>query len=500
MTMSPVRKYVVPLSLLFAFMRHLVTGAYVQQGQQAEDAVPSWDDLDQRPLPLWYDQAKFGVFIHWGVFSVPAYGSEWFGSYWRDKWGNPAYQDFVEKTERANFAYPDYAHRFTAEFYQPDTWADLFAKAGAQYVVLTSKHHEGYCNWNSTAIPTTWNWNALDIGPRRDLLGDLAVAVKNVTSPHTSKVLKFGLYHSLYEWFNPLYHVDKANNFTTQHFVDLKTGAELYDLVNRYEPELIWSDGEWEAPSSYWKAREFLHWYATSSPVADTAIWNDRWGQDTLCRHGGFLTCTDRYNPDSLQPKKWENALTIDKSSWGYNRNATWEDYMTVPELVHALVQVVAYNGNMLLNIGPASDGTIHPIFEDRLLGIGAWLKVNGEAIYETTPWRHCQNETASSVFYTRRPDRLYVHFTKWPSASLLSLERPAPTQDTTVEFLGLSSASSSWQPTLQWTGLRGTSGSSGMTIQLPSLTPDILPCEHSWVLVIRNLANLDDPPKSAVS
>jgi alpha-L-fucosidase len=199
----------------------------------------------------------------------------------------------------------------------------------------------------------------MDIGPKRDLIGDLAAAVKQQISPQTGQTLKFGIYHSLYEWYNPLYTADKAANFETQHFVDTKTMPELYDLVHKYKPEIIWSDGEWEAHSDYWKAREFLHWYATNSSEAATGIWNVRWGADTLCRHGAFLTCADRFNPDSIRSRKFEDALTIDRTSWGLNRNSTIDKYMTVKELVHTLVKVVGFNGNMLLNVGPGPDGTI---------------------------------------------------------------------------------------------------------------------------------------------
>lgn len=217
----------------------------------------------------------------------------------------------MNKTEHPKFSYQEYATRFRAELYEPTKWADIFAKSGAQYVVLTSKHHEGYCLWNSTNIPTTWNWNSLDVGSRRDLLGELNDAVKRQTSPFTSKQLKFGVYHSLYEWFNPLYLYDKSNQFRTQSFVDLKILPELYDLVERYDPDLVWSDGEWESSSDYWKAREFLYWYGTQSRVANTAVYNDRWGNDTLCKHGGYLTCLDRYMPNSLLTRKWENSFTI---------------------------------------------------------------------------------------------------------------------------------------------------------------------------------------------
>jgi alpha-L-fucosidase len=281
--------------------------------ESASTVTPlSWKDLDARPLPQWYDEAKFGIFIHWGVFSVPAFKTEWFWEYWHG-WHWQEFDDFINTTEAPGFVYQDYATRFKAEFYEPSDWADLFAQSGAQYVVLTSKHHEGFCLWNSSlSVPTTWNWNSMDVGPHRDLLGDLATAVKNMTSPHTHKPLEFGIYHSLYEWFNPLYLRDKANNYQTDDFVTSKTLLELYDIVTRYEPSIIWSDGEWETTSDYWKAREFLTWISTKSHVKDKVVWNDRWGNDTLCQHGGFLTCTDRYQPDALLPRKWEDVCIVE--------------------------------------------------------------------------------------------------------------------------------------------------------------------------------------------
>jgi len=474
----------------------------------AYTAGPSWETLDKRPLPGWYDEAKFGIFLHWGLFSVPSFGTEWFWEYWHG-WHYKEYESFINKTERTGFTYTEYASRFLAELYRPKEWAEIFAKSGAQYIVLTSKHHEGFCNWNSTNIPTTWNWNVMDVGPKRDLLGELSVAVKNATSPHTKKLLKFGVYHSLYEWFNPLYLQDKRNNFQTQTFVDLKSGAELYDLVNKYQPELIWSDGEWETHSTYWKATEFLEWYATKSPVAETAVWNDRWGNDTLCKHGGFLTCTDRYQPDGYVEKKWEDALTIDKTSWGLNRNASYSDYFTVKELVDKLIVTISLNGNMLLNVGPAADGTLHPIFVDRLMGMGDWLAVNGEAVYGTRPWKVCQNETSpeKSVYYVRKsdPDRLYVHVTQWPKGNILDLDCPTPTADTKVRMLGLgttlsiqpnliaqtSKTSRRYSAARQLTSKERKPQGAGLAIQLPALTPDIIPCQHAWVLEMTSIGNL---------
>ena len=307
---------------------------------------------------------------------MPSFGSEWFWQYWE---GNKLkdYVTFVEKTEKPNFAYADYAHRFDATLYDPAYWADTFAKAGAQYVVLTSKHHEGFCNWDSRSIGTTWNWNSMDVGPRRDLVGELAKAVRDpsIKSPQTDKPLKFGVYHSLFEWFNPMFLADQSTNYTKRNFVDTKTMPELYQLVEKYKPEVIWSDGS-PGDSDYWRAKDFLAWLATNSSVKDTVVWNDRWGTDTKCKHGAFLTCGDRYHPDKTMTRYWEKCLSVDRSSSGYNRNASLDDYLTVPDLIHELISTVALNGNFLLNIGPASDGRLPTIFLDRLRGMGEWLQV----------------------------------------------------------------------------------------------------------------------------
>lgn len=464
----------------------------------------TWESLDQRPLPTWYEDAKFGIFIHWGVFSVPSYGSEWFWWWWQGAKFHE-YGNYVNETEKVKFAYAEYAHRFDATLYRPDEWAEAFAKSGAQYIVPTSKHHEGFCNWDSRSVPTTWNWNAMEVGPRRDLIGDLAKAVKAQTSPQTNLPLKFGVYHSLLEWFNPLFQLDHANNYTTRYFVEGKTMPELYDLVEKYEPELIWSDGDWDSHSDYWKAKDFLAWYATNSTVAETAVWNDRWGKDSLCKHGSFLTCQDKYQPGKYVEHKWENAMTIDVTSWGLNRNATYSKYLTTKSLIHTLIETVAFHGNLLLNVGPGADGTISPIFIDRLLGMGEWLQVNGEAIYQSRGWSVCQEEppnattTTVPVYYTTRPDKdtLYAIFTEWPHGNELHLTCPQSDMirsTTTMTLLGLADKMAavehvSYDDDSIFTRL-GNVGfevteSGGLVVKLPPLTPDIIPCQHAWVVAL---------------
>ncbi|XP_075744384.1 tissue alpha-L-fucosidase-like [Rhipicephalus microplus] len=236
---------------------------------------PDWSSLDTRPLPSWFDDAKIGVFVHWGVFSVPSFGSEWFWNNWHFE--DPPLVDFMRRNYKPGFKYQDFAPQFTAEFFDPERWADIFAKSGAKYVVLTSKHHEGFTLWPSNV---SWNWNALDVGPHRDLVGALAKAVRSCGG------MRFGLYHSLMDWFHPLYLADKASNFSTAMFPPAKTLPELVEIVERYHPEIVWSDGDWEASDAYWNSTSFLAWLYNESPVRSTVVVNDRWGREALCKHG----------------------------------------------------------------------------------------------------------------------------------------------------------------------------------------------------------------------
>ncbi|XP_067001183.2 alpha-L-fucosidase [Anabrus simplex] len=409
-----------------------IVGILYLTGISVAQYEPTWESLDSRPLPAWYDEAKIGIFIHWGLFSVPSFGSEWFWAYWRGH--SASYVDYMKKNYPPNFTYQDFGREFTAEFYKPEDWAELFKASGARYVVLTSKHHEGYTLWPSKF---SFGWNSKDLGPNRDLLGDLAAAVRNKTD------LKFGLYHSLYEWYHPLYKLDKQNKFETQYFVNQKTIPELHELVNNYLPEVIWSDGDWEGSDTYWASKEFLAWLYNQSPVKDTVVVNDRWGPGIPCKHGDFYTCKDRFNPGVLQPHKWESCMTIDKLSWGYRRNAKLSDYLTTDELVEKLAMTISCGGNFLMNIGPTKDGMIPIIFEERLRDIGKWLEVNGEAIYQTKPWA-AQNDTMTKgVWYTMKGNYssdsfVYAIVLDWPSSGVLSLEVPVLSEKSKITMLGV--------------------------------------------------------------
>ncbi|KAK3917900.1 Alpha-L-fucosidase [Frankliniella fusca] len=383
---------------------------------------PTWESLDTRPLPQWYDDAKVGVFIHWGVYSVPSFGSEWFWYDWIAE-KKEKYTNFMKRNYPPNFSYQDFAKEFTAELFDAKQWAKILKKSGAKYVVLTSKHHEGFTLWPSKY---SYSWNAKDIGAHRDLVGELAAALRSNTN------ITFGLYHSLYEWFHPLWLSDKNNNFTTQNFVNNKIIPEMKELVlqvTTYRPDVLWSDGDWEADSKYWRSCDFLAWLYSDSPVKNTIVTNDRWGRDAQCKHGDFLNCQDRYLPDVPPAKKWENAMTVDRESWGYRREATLQDYLGLSDLLHLLARTVSLGGNLVVNVGPTKEGTIAPVLEERLLQLGDWLAVNGEAVYRTRPWTSgTANDTLSpSVYYTQSADTktLYALVMDWPKGNLLKLGSP---------------------------------------------------------------------------
>ena len=341
----------------------------------------NWASLDKRPMPAWFLDAKFGVFIHWGVYSVPAWGApkeyaEW---YWRRvKSTGPKeamWREFHAKQFGADFDYMDFAPQFRAELFDAKQWADLLVRSGAKYVVPTSKHHDGFALWPSAEASRTWGrpWNSVEIGPKRDLMGELAEATR-------ARGLKFGFYYSLYEWFNPLWLADRAR------YVDEHMTPQFKDVVTRYQPAIIFSDGEWDMPPAGWKSEELLAWLFNESPSRDEVVVNDRWGKGARHKNGDYWTTEYAAGlQDGAHP--WEENRGMGHS-YGLNRAERAEDYKSARELILVLVDLVSRGGNLLLNIGPAADGTIPPIMEERLLAIGDWLRVNGEAIYGTRPAR----------------------------------------------------------------------------------------------------------------
>ena len=358
----------------------------------------NWASIDSRPTPQWYTDAKFGVFIHWGVYSVPAYAAvgvkgenpyaEW---YWNSleegKKGGRGKKtvEFHSKVYGSQFPYADFAPMFKAELYDPNHWADVFARAGAKYVALTSKHHEGFTLWKNEQANRAWGrpWNSVDVGPKRDLLLDLMEAGR-------AKSLKMGIYYSMYEWYNPLWLKDKKR-YAVEHML-----PQFKDVVQHAKPSIIFSDGEWDLQSADWGSAEMLAWLYNDSPVAGEVVINDRWGKDTRHKHGGYFT-TEYTAGMQKSDHPWEENRGMGYS-YGFNRAERLEDYRTRRELTLMLIDIVSRGGNLLLDIGPAADGTIPAIMEDRLIAIGDWLRPNGEAIYGTKAWSQTRQWSEGKV------------------------------------------------------------------------------------------------------
>jgi alpha-L-fucosidase len=432
----------------------------------------TWESLDKRPVPEWFEDAKFGIFIHWGLYSVPAWApnngdvysryAEW---YWHridpaDKDGE-AFRTYHREMYGDKFHYQDFVSGFKAEMFNPDQWVEIFKNSGAKYVVLTSKHHEGFALWQSGQ---SVNWNSVDAGPHRDICGELADAVRK-------QGLHMGFYYSLYEWNHPLYHSD-VDRYVSEHML-----PQLKDLVMRYSPEVVWSDGEWEHPSSTWKSEEFLAWLYNDSPVRETVVVNDRWGEETRSKHGSFYTTEyDLIHDDDSKSVKfthpWEECRGI-AGSFGYNRNENLADYSTADELVRILVEKVSRGGNLLLNVGPTADGRIPVIMQQRLAEMGEWLSVNGDAIYGTRQWLDCpDSNNREGVYFTAKGDDLYLIVTQWSDKPIAVKGVKNPKK---VSLLGSDKR------------VKHSFKGKTLTVTPPPIGFADMPCRHAWVYKLEN-------------
>jgi alpha-L-fucosidase len=353
--------------------------------------------------------------------------------------------------------------------------------------VLTSKHHEGFTLWPSKDASRTWGrpWNSVEIGPKRDLLGDLSEAVRR-------KGLRMGYYYSLYEWYNPLWLSDKPRYVQEHVFPQFK------ELVMRYKPAIVFSDGEWEMSSADWHAPELLAWLFNDSPVKDEVVINDRWGSDTRHKHGGYWTTEYTAGMSGID-HPWEENRGMGVS-YGYNRAEDLNVYHTGRDLIFILVDTVSRGGNLLLDIGPKADGTIPVIMEQRLKEIGDWLKINGEAIYATKPWKNTRQWTAGEIpkveynkefssaydvtklieassggkasietFFTAKGSNVYAILPHWSRRTLVLKDLK---HAKAVTLLGSS------------TPLKFRSSKGGLEIDLPDLSEN-LRAQPAWVLKI---------------
>ncbi len=466
----------------------------------AQTYQPNWESLDKRPVPTWFKDAKFGIFIHWGVYAVPGWSTkgnyaEW---YQQGLQTNDTARQKFHKAKFGNRTYYDLANDFKAELFNPDEWAKVFEHSGAKYIVLTSKHHDGFTLWPSKEADKAWGfkWNAVDVGPKRDLLGDLFKAVRK-TSVHA------GMYYSLYEWFNPLWKADKKK-YAEEH-----TWPQMKELINTYQPDVFWTDGDWDAPPETWKSQEFLTWLYNESPVKDKIVVNDRWGGGVRFKHAGIYT--PEYQPDlDFEDHYWEESRGMGYS-YGYNREEDAWDYNSTQSLVLQLIDKVSRGGNFLLDIGPDEHGKIPPIMQERLLQMGEWLKINGEAIYNTSRWKeHSQwsegnreykdrsgdmllkitvdpdpGYAVKEVFYTynENTNSLYAIFPRYPENKNLVLKNISPTTGTTFSFL-------STKEKLHW-----HQQGSNVVIDLPEYNPNTIKAPYAYVVKIENYGRFSSKP-----
>lgn len=460
-----IRIYIITCLQLLLFVLSIPTGI-------AQKFKNSWQSLDTRPVPEWWSDAKFGIFVHWGLYSVPAYApvDEVEGVYEKyaehylmrliDK--NTSFTDYHKRNYGPNSTYADFAPMFKAAFFDPDKWADLFKKSGAGYVVLTSKHHDGYCLWPSAQSK---GWNSVDVGPKRDIINDLSMSVRRAG-------LRFGLYYSLLEWNNPLYTSGNMEAWTTQHMI-----PQMKDLVTKYEPEIIFADGEWDYTSDKLKSTTFLTWLYNESPVKNTVVVNDRWGKETRSKHGGYYTTEYNLIGDTLTTGRiehpWEESRGIG-TSYGYNQFETTVHYYSSKQLIDLLIEKVGNGGNLLLNVGPDATGLIPVVMEERLLAIGKWLNVNGEAIYGTTAWHERPAQDDTDVYYTCKGNDLYIHCTQWPQTEVLIDGIHAVDN---VTLLGSDRR------------VKFKTRKNKLRITPPDINPASMPCEHAWVFKVKDFS-----------
>jgi alpha-L-fucosidase len=364
----------------------------------------NWDSLKKYQTPDWFRDAKFGIFIHWGVYSVPGFANEWYPrNMYRQ--GTPENKHQVETYGPLDkFGYKDFIPLFKAESFDPVKWVALFKKAGARYVVPVAEHHDGFAMYK-TAMS---KWNAFEMGPHRDVLGELAVEIRK-------QGLVFGLSsHRIEHWFfmNGGRHL--ASDFLQQQNMDFYGPAReeneapstehmndwllrCTELVDNYQPQLFWFDWWIEQPAMDPYRKSFAAYYYNKGLEWNKAVVINY--KNSAYPDGIAVLDLERGKLAGIRKLPWQTDDAIGNKSWGYAAGNTFKNAQYV---ITNLADIVSKNGNLLLNIGPRPDGTITEEETQTLLGTGKWLDINGEAIYGTRPWTQFgegPTESASGSF-----------------------------------------------------------------------------------------------------
>jgi len=402
---------------------------------------PSWDSLAGFDVPDWYVNGKFGIFIHWGAYAVPAFGNEWYprNMYLQD---SPAYRHHLDTYGPASrFGYKDLIDRFTARSFDATGWASLFRRAGAQFVVPVAEHHDGFAMYDSEFS----RWTAARRGPCRDVVGELARAVRA-----QSMVFGVSSHRAEHWWF---FHGGMRfdSDVADPRYADLYGPAmpeqmppneeflenwlvRCAELVDRYEPALVWFDWWIEQPVFAPYLQQFAAYYYNRAV---------QWRRQVAINYkyesfapGTAVFDVERGQLAGIREQFWQTDTSVGKTSWSH---VDGEEYKRLPDLLGDLVDIVSKNGALLLNIGPRFDGTIPDEQQELLRGIGDWLAVNGEAIYGTRPaavfgegptevvagsFHDTERPpfTSRDVRYTTRGDTLYAVVLAWPADGVVRL------------------------------------------------------------------------------
>jgi alpha-L-fucosidase len=448
---------------------------------------PTLESVRQHVLPDWFSKAKLGIFIHWGLYSVPAWAppgkdidQQVKEKGWRAMFANNPYAEWYLNSLRvgdtptrrhhtatygADYDYDNFAVEFNraVETWNPQDMASLFSQVGARYVVLTTKHHDGFLLWPSEL---TSPYKAPGFAAKRDLVGELTNAVRQ-------HGMRMGLYYSGgLDWsFNPQPILDfpdvPGTIVQTPEFIAY-VNAHFRELIDRYAPSVLWNDIGYPAGAN--APELFAYYYNT---VADGVI-NDRWAQKMPegqsefgppipeARDYHFDYITPEYTTfTGIQERPWEICRGIGHS-FGYNQIEGPDDYLSVEALVHLFVDVVSKNGNLLLNVGPKADGSIPELQRERLSGLGDWLAVNGEAMFDSTPWTTAEGKTADGIDlrYTQKDGTLYATLLATPRPGSVTIENFQGLQPGTVQLLG------------QGGSLSFTQSDGRLTVELPAVQP----------------------------
>ncbi|MEI7524847.1 MAG: alpha-L-fucosidase [Mariniphaga sp.] len=432
----------------------------------------TWESLDTHKMPSWYDDAKIGLSMHWGVYSVPAWAprekglsyAEWYGNRMHEK-GSPAV-DYHRENYGENFTYDDFISQWKAENYNPTEWAKFARNMGANYMFITSKHHDGFCLW-----PTKYtDRNAMKMGPHKDLLGEFVAAGRKEN-------LKVGFYYSLYEWYNPIYtgkEIPYAGLKKVNNYVDDFMIPQIKEIIDTYHPDFMYFDGEWDHPESFWKMKEVVAYYYNEAIKRNQEVFvNDRFGKDERGKHG------DLYNVEYDGEKGSEGLLSHNWSYWqgiaktfGYNQDTDPQDCLSPKQFIDKVIKGVSHNGNFDINVGPTAAGLIPEYEQYPLLKLGEWLKTNGEAIYGSRYWKVKQQE--GDAFFTSKGDNVYAIFLKWQGEEF-KLKSVKPVAGSKITMLGVAGD-------LKWKW----DATNGLTIIYPSQKARPTSCSYAWAFKIK--------------